>query len=128
MIVPAIIFGVALLIAQNECKKYERATTQVTSLPLEASPGIIVDPEQQGSLCLFSAWSAWDQCVQCKRSKRREVEMFVPSISVAGLCKPCSDLCEEQCLAQTCGISSFHFSRHRDIRYRRLQNVLVATL
>ena len=106
MIFPAIIFGVALLVAQNQCEKYESETIQVTSSPQQVSPEAVGGPVQEGYLCLFSAWSAWDQCdlAQCKRSKRREVEMLASDISVGGPCEPCSYLCEEQCLARTCGI------------------------
>ena len=105
MVVPAIIFGIALHMAQNECEDHANENTLV-ELPSQPA-GNSLSSEKMPE-CLISEWTAWGVCDlnTCTRSKRREIEQLLPTMNASGPCKSCSMVCEEECLASRCRLSS----------------------
>jgi hypothetical protein len=101
LFIPAIVLGVALLVAHGHCK--QTRLIQPSLLPANGSVAEIL-PSKAGSSCLFSEWSSWDACdlKRCMRSKHRAVERLVSSIDPTGTCEPCSTICDEQCAGSTC--------------------------
>ena len=105
MVVPAIIFGTALHIAQNECEDH---TNENTLVELPSQPDRSTLSSEKMPECLISEWTAWGVCDldTCTRSKRREIEQLLPTMNASGPCKSCSMVCEEECLASRCRLSS----------------------
>lgn len=106
LVFPALIFGIALYDAQEQCDNHRDGATNIC-LSQKMQPSL--PAQYEASPCLVSAWSAWEECDfhQCTRSKHRNVQYLDdPHANITVPCHSCSTICSEQCLAITCRMSS----------------------